>query len=278
MVTVCECYIPLPNVTIICKSEISINMTLKNFGGEFEWISIIFYSKKMAGFSNKFKMFGAPGVGADMTQQWQMPPHAQMQPQDQIEPPAMEETDNSHRPPNAFILYSQAMRTQARQDNPSLSNTEVSSLLGKMWKEVPAEIKLQYKQKAAAMQEQFKREHPDYTYRKARRKRALNELLTKSTAGPYGQFPIGAGFPGMPMPGQDMSQFQMGGQQAFPMGFPGMMQQMQMPSMPSMPGASQSGQDQSQQNPMFQIPGMGAQSQGMPNFSGMGGMAGFPQK
>lgn len=87
---------------------------------------------------------------------------------------------NSRRPPNAFILYSQAMRSQAREENPSLTNTEVSRVLGKMWKEVPNEIKIQYKQKAAAMQESFKRDHPDYTYSKARRKRAMTELLTKS--------------------------------------------------------------------------------------------------
>jgi transcription factor SOX7/8/10/18 (SOX group E/F) len=102
-----------------------------------------------------------------------------------------EEGDNAHRPPNAFILYSQAMRSSVRQDNPSLSNTEVSRLLGKMWKEVPADQKQIYKQRAASAQEIFKREHPDYTYRKARRKRALNELLTKSAQG----FPM-PGYPG----------------------------------------------------------------------------------
>jgi transcription factor SOX7/8/10/18 (SOX group E/F) len=94
-----------------------------------------------------------------------------------------EDTDNSHRPPNAFILYSQAMRSSCRQENPSLSNTEVSRLLGKMWKDVPSDVKMQYKQKAAIAQEQFKRDHPNYTYRKARKKRALNELLTKSAQG-----------------------------------------------------------------------------------------------
>jgi hypothetical protein len=102
-----------------------------------------------------------------------------------------EEGDSAHRPPNAFILYSQAMRSNVRQDNPSLSNTEVSRLLGKMWKEVPADQKQIYKQRATAAQEIFKREHPDYTYRKARRKRALNELLTKSAQG----FPM-PGYPG----------------------------------------------------------------------------------
>ncbi|OHT01225.1 HMG box family protein [Tritrichomonas foetus] len=131
-----------------------------------------------------------------------------------------EKEDTSHRPPNAFILYSQAMRSEAQRQNPTLSNTEVSRILGKMWKEVPNEIKLQYKQKAAKMQEDFKKLHPDYTYRKARRKRALNELLTKSSYG---------GYPGFPAPGmQDqmaMLQMMQGAspmyQQMLPQGMPG---------------------------------------------------------
>jgi transcription factor SOX7/8/10/18 (SOX group E/F) len=94
-----------------------------------------------------------------------------------------DEGDQSHRPPNAFMLYSQAMRSAVRQENPTLSNMEVSRLLGKLWKEVPNEAKVTYKQRAAVLQEAFKREHPNYTYRKARRKRALNELLTKSSQG-----------------------------------------------------------------------------------------------
>ena len=103
---------------------------------------------------------------------------------------SVEEIDNSHRPPNAFILYSQAMRADARQNNPSLSNIEISKILGKMWKEVPNDVKLQYKQQAAKLQEEFKRSHPNYTYRKARRKRALNELLTKNNAGLSGYDPM----------------------------------------------------------------------------------------
>jgi transcription factor SOX7/8/10/18 (SOX group E/F) len=125
-------------------------------------------------------MYGQ-GYGHPQGQQWSGQP-AQAAP---VDPTGLDpdDTDRSHRPPNAFILYSQAMRSAARQDNPALSNTEVSRILGKMWKEVPNDVKQQYKQRAAKLQEEFKREHPDYTYRKARRKRALNELLTKSTQG-----------------------------------------------------------------------------------------------
>ncbi|KAH0790200.1 HMG box family protein [Histomonas meleagridis] len=104
------------------------------------------------------------------------------QPSATVTSSAIDEADNSHRPPNAFILYSQAMRAEVRQNNPTLSNIEISKILGKMWKEVSNEVKLQYKQQAAKLQEEFKINHPNYTYRKARRKRALNELLTKNNS------------------------------------------------------------------------------------------------
>ncbi|OHT01635.1 HMG box family protein [Tritrichomonas foetus] len=192
----------------------------------------------------------------DQSQQWIA------QQQQQVPDPSaaaaamdMEDGDNSHRPPNAFILYSQAMRSKVRQDNPSLSNTEASRLLGKMWKEVPNEIKLQYKRKAAELQEEFKRAHPDYTYRKARRKRALNELLTKS----------GQNFGAMPYPNADYSAYMqmMGNQQQMQM--PGQMQPGQYPMMNGMAGMQMPGQQMPQGMPgmQMQMPGQPAQGQQM---------------
>lgn len=181
-------------------------------------------------------MFGqGTGFDANGAPQWpQAPPPLVDDPSN----PDMEEGDNSHRPPNAFILYTQAMRSEVRQENPSLSNTEVSRLLGKMWKEVPNDIKLQYKQRAAKMQEEFKKQHPDYTYRKARRKRALNELLTKSTQG----FPGPLGYP-------DQYMYQMN----YLSGLPGMGG---MPGMPNQPNG--------------QMPFAGFQNaQGLPQMGGM---------
>jgi hypothetical protein len=109
--------------------------------------------------------------------------------------PAPEGADDGgalRRPPNAFILYSQAMRPSCRVENPSMSNTEVTRLLGQMWKDAPPDITAHYKQKAAAAQEQFKHEHPNYGYRKARTKRALDELFAKNAQG----LAPDAGFPG----------------------------------------------------------------------------------
>ena len=141
------------------------------------------------------------------------------------------EDNEAHRPPNAFILYSNAMRSKVRSENPALSNTEVSRLLGTMWKEVSNDIKQQYKQKASSLQDEFKKTNPDYTYRKARRKRALNELLTKSTGGyPQGQpfYPMAMGQPMYALMGQQqqlMNPQGMNGMQQFQM-----MQGMQNPN------------------------------------------------
>jgi transcription factor SOX7/8/10/18 (SOX group E/F) len=209
-------------------------------------MSITIFPPKVLNFSSH--MFGAnpgydPSQGGGWSLQQAPPQQAASQP-----PLEAEESDASHRPPNAFILYSQAMRSAVRQDNPSLSNTEVSSLLGKMWKEVPNEAKLSYKQKAAQMQEEFKRQHPDYTYRKARRKRALNELLTKS----------GQGAPGL-YTGDPMAMYQ---------------QMMQNPGMYT--GMAQGFPGQ---NPTGMYPGMGQMGipQGMNPMQGMNQMQGMQQ-
>ena len=53
------------------------------------------------------------------------------------------EKEISRRPPNAFILYTQSYGNSIQQENPTLSNTEVMKILGKMWKEIPFEAKYQ---------------------------------------------------------------------------------------------------------------------------------------
>lgn len=76
--------------------------------------------------------------------------------------------------PSGFLLFAQDMKPQIRSENPTLSLLEISRILGKMWKEVPYDQKVQYKQKAAQIHEEFKRSHPDYTYTKSKKKH-LNE-------------------------------------------------------------------------------------------------------
>jgi hypothetical protein len=92
------------------------------------------------------------GLGGQApTQPWQMPPVTNTN-QEQVDG---EEVDKLRRPANAFILYTQTMRSTVCQETLSLSNTECSRVLGKMWKEVSLDNMLQYKSKTAALQEEF---------------------------------------------------------------------------------------------------------------------------
>ena len=199
-----------------------------------------------------------PGAGQAMPSQWAQPMAAPAS----VAMDGEDDGDNAHRPPNAFILYSQAMRSAVRQENPSLSNTECSRLLGKMWKEVPSDVKMQYKQRAAAAQEEFKKNHPNYTYRKARRKRALNELLTKSSQGMQfsdqmamgmmgNQYPMIQMYPGMGMGGQPGQTPTLG---APTMGMPGMTTQMGMQQQGQMGMQMQMGGYNALEPNMYQMP------------------------
>lgn len=48
------------------------------------------------------------------------------------------------RPMSAFLKYSQTRRTDVKKDNPDMSNTDVSRLLGEMWRNAPAKEKAPY--------------------------------------------------------------------------------------------------------------------------------------
>jgi transcription factor SOX7/8/10/18 (SOX group E/F) len=159
------------------------------------------------------------------------------------------EDNRWHRPPNSFLFYCQAVRSAVRQENLGLSNTETTRVLGKIWKEVPIEWKFAYKHKATVLQEAFKREHLDYTYRRDHMKRAMNKLLTKGSQGVdpmmmrddsmavYQQmFAQGGMFPGM--------------QQQFAAQSPSVSQGMGAPRM--MPGAVVPGMEGAPQQMMYQ--------------------------
>ena len=51
-------------------------------------------------------------------------------------------------PVNCFFLFCNENRANIALSNPNLSNSSVSSLLGKMWRNLDSQTKLEYKQRA----------------------------------------------------------------------------------------------------------------------------------
>ncbi|KAJ3071133.1 FACT complex subunit, partial [Rhizoclosmatium hyalinum] len=59
---------------------------------------------------------------------------------------------------SSFILYSNAKRTQIKDEEPSLSMTDISKKIGTMWKEITAEEKKIYEDLAVKDKDRYKRE------------------------------------------------------------------------------------------------------------------------
>ena len=76
--------------------------------------------------------------------------------------------DHPKQPSNAYIFYTKAVRQSVAEANPTLSNTEIVSLMAKMWKETAEEDRTEYNELAAEDKERyesemkvFEAEHPD---------------------------------------------------------------------------------------------------------------------
>ncbi|KAJ3065924.1 FACT complex subunit [Podochytrium sp. JEL0797] len=63
---------------------------------------------------------------------------------------------------SSFILFSNAMRGQIKEDDPSLSMTDISKKIGGLWKEATAEEKKKYEDLSAIDKERYKREMAVY--------------------------------------------------------------------------------------------------------------------
>ncbi|RAL06396.1 HMG-box domain-containing protein [Aspergillus ibericus CBS 121593] len=68
------------------------------------------------------------------------------------------------RPPNAFILYRQHHHPKLKEAHPSLSNNEISVILGKQWKAESEHIRVEFKALADELKRKHAEAHPDYQY------------------------------------------------------------------------------------------------------------------
>nr|XP_012553519.1 sex-determining region Y protein-like [Hydra vulgaris] len=68
------------------------------------------------------------------------------------------------RPMNSFLLWAKSVRKIYASENPNLSNTEISRLLGKIWKEMSEVEKLPFIQSAKCLRTKFIQDYPNYHY------------------------------------------------------------------------------------------------------------------
>lgn len=61
------------------------------------------------------------------------------------------------RNPSAFLLYSKKKRQEIKKENPHLKTTEISRMLGRLWKSLPEEDKLPFQKKEALERIEYKK-------------------------------------------------------------------------------------------------------------------------
>ena len=75
------------------------------------------------------------------------------------------------RPPNSYLLFCLEKREDLRNQNPTLSNVEISRMLGELWKKLKESERRPYKDRAKILQDEFKEHNPNYKYVRAQKKR-----------------------------------------------------------------------------------------------------------
>ncbi|KAJ1675125.1 hypothetical protein EV182_001888, partial [Spiromyces aspiralis] len=90
------------------------------------------------------------------------------------------------RPPNAFILYRKAKQAEVIQQNPGVSNKEVSCIIGNMWKNEEPAVVAKFRKQAEIEKQLHKERHPNYKYqpRKPKSKRQAEAAAMAAAAAP----------------------------------------------------------------------------------------------
>lgn len=68
----------------------------------------------------------------------------------------------------AFILYRQHHQAQVAAQNPTLSNPDISRIIGDKWKDEPENVKSEWKALAEAEKQRHQQQYPDYRYQPRR--------------------------------------------------------------------------------------------------------------
>ena len=85
--------------------------------------------------------------------------------QDKQQDKEQDKEQHIKRPINSFMLWTLEHRRQLCNENSSLNNAEISTLLGQTWNALSNEAKQTYKDKADQVKQEHKRKYPDYIYR-----------------------------------------------------------------------------------------------------------------
>ena len=105
--------------------------------------------------------------------------------------PDVKDPNAPKKPMSAFLAFGNERRKAIAEANPTLSNTEISHLLSKLWRECPDHIKQHYRDREAREREEFKKIRAEWERQKKERENResspSSEVLFPSMAGSSSQ-------------------------------------------------------------------------------------------
>ena len=85
------------------------------------------------------------------------------------------------RPMNCFMAWAQQQRKKLAGLHPELQNSEISKILGKMWRELSLQEKEVWRKEACRLKAEHLTKYPDYKYRpRAKKRRRLSKAVVTS--------------------------------------------------------------------------------------------------
>ncbi|XP_011877698.1 PREDICTED: sex-determining region Y protein-like isoform X2 [Vollenhovia emeryi] len=84
------------------------------------------------------------------------------------------------RPMNAFMVWARQKRKEISQEHPKMHNSEISKMLGTMWKELSQEDKVPYLEQAKCLRSQHQKDYPNYKYRPRRKPKVMSASTDQS--------------------------------------------------------------------------------------------------
>jgi len=96
----------------------------------------------------------------------------------EADPKRRSKKDKVKRPMNVFMVWARSHRKKVALDNPTMTNSEVSKLLGQIWKGMSRTEREPFKEMADQINREHRAMYPDYQYKP--RRKVVKKIYTKS--------------------------------------------------------------------------------------------------
>lgn len=85
----------------------------------------------------------------------------------------VQQEEHIKRPMNAFMVWARQKRKEISQEHPKMHNSEISKMLGAMWKKLTDKDKIPYIEQAKCLRTQHMKDYPNYKYRPRRKPKTM---------------------------------------------------------------------------------------------------------